>query len=247
MTTKKFFAVEVFDNTCNVLGHESGIYGRGDYSWITDTLNGGNGEYNMTEEEAQEVKADFERIIKERNLEWASVDIDSVEVPVAETMQDIADYYNESDCLNVAELEAMIEANGWVSDCGDEWGVCHNDTEKVIINDEGEAVVVPMRKYTITLYLVNMYEAYMAAETGINAVRNLPTDTIHYKHEVLEEAEVELPAGFTIEKTQGEGEEIFKGNEAADMITEYTDGKYVTSLVTSDGIVTLKVWNYGRN
>ena len=142
MTTKKFFAVEVFDNTCNVLGHESGIYGRGDYSWITDTLNGGNGEYNMTEEEAQEVKADFERIIKERNLEWASVDIDSVEVPVAETMQDIADYYNESDCLNVAELEAMIEANGWVSDCGDEWGVCHNDTEKVIINDEGEAIVV---------------------------------------------------------------------------------------------------------
>lgn len=142
MTTKKFFAVEVFDNTCNVLGHESGIYGRGDYSWITDTLNGGNGEYNMTEEEAQEVKADFERIIKERNLEWASVDIDSVEVPVVETMQDIADYYNESDCLNVAELEAMIEANGWVSDCGDEWGVCHNDTEKVIINDEGEAIVV---------------------------------------------------------------------------------------------------------
>ena len=65
--------------------------------------------------------------------------------------------------------------------------------------------------------------------------------------EVLEEAEVELPAGFTIEKTHGEGEEIFKGNEAADMITEYTDGKYVTSLVTSDGIVNLKVWNYGKN
>lgn len=87
--TKKFFAVEVFDNTCNVMGHESGIYGKGDYSWITDTLNGGDGaEYNMTEEEALEVKADFERIIKERNLEWASVEIDSVEVEVDDEPED---------------------------------------------------------------------------------------------------------------------------------------------------------------
>ena len=146
MTTKKFFAVEVFDNTCNVMGHESGIYGKGDYSWINESLNGGNGEYNMTEEEALEVKADFERIIKERNLEWASVEIDSVEIPVAETMQDVADYYNECDVLNTQALEAMIEANGWVSDCDTEWGVCHNDTEKVIINDEGQAVVAPMEE-----------------------------------------------------------------------------------------------------
>ena len=146
MTTKKFFAVEVFDNTCNVMGHESGIYGKGDYSWINESLNGGNGEYNMTEEEALEVKADFERIIKERNLEWASVEIDSVEVPVAETMQDVADYYNECDVLDTQALEAMIEANGWVSDFNTEWGVCHNDTEKVIINDEGQAVVAPMEE-----------------------------------------------------------------------------------------------------
>ena len=100
MKTKKFFAVEVFDNTCNVTGHQSGIYGKGDYSWVTDSLNGGcDADYNMTEEEANEVKADFERIINERNLEWASVAIDSVEIPVAETMQDVADFYNESDTL----------------------------------------------------------------------------------------------------------------------------------------------------
>lgn len=146
MTTKKFYAVEIIDSTCNVMGHESGIYGKGDYSWINESLNGGNGEYNMTEEEALEVKADFERIIKERNLEWASVEIDSVEVPVAETMQDVADYYNECDVLDTQALEAMIEANGWVSDCATEWGVCHNDTEKVIINDKGQAVVVPMEE-----------------------------------------------------------------------------------------------------
>lgn len=141
MKTKKFFAVEVFDNTCNVMGHESGIYGKGDYSWVTDSLNGGcDADYNMTEEEANEVKADFERIIKERNLEWASVAIDSVEIPVADTMQDVADYYNESDTLG-PELDAMIEANGWVNDCDSECGICHNDTEKVIINDEGQAIV----------------------------------------------------------------------------------------------------------
>ena len=87
--TKKFFAVEVFDNTCNVAGHESGIYGKGDYSWITDTLNGGDGaEYNMTEAEALEVKADFEQKIQEYMLDWASVEIDSVEVEVDDDPED---------------------------------------------------------------------------------------------------------------------------------------------------------------
>lgn len=101
--TKKFFAVEVFDNTCNVAGHESGIYGKGDYSWITDTLNGGDGaEYNMTEAEALEVKADFEEKIKEYMLDWASVEIDSVEVEDDDEPEDdergtikIADVLNE--------------------------------------------------------------------------------------------------------------------------------------------------------
>lgn len=143
MKTKKFFAVEVFDNTCNVIGRESGIYAKGDYSWVTDSLNGGcNGQYDMTEDEANEVKADFERVIKERNLEWASVAIDSVDVPVAESMQDIADYYNECDVLNVDELQNMIKANGWIDDCASTWGICHNDKEKVIVNDEGIAVVI---------------------------------------------------------------------------------------------------------
>ncbi|MBR2016147.1 MAG: hypothetical protein IKA00_02425 [Prevotella sp.] len=142
MKTKKFFAVEVFDNTCNVMGHESGIYGKGDYSWIDSSLNGGcDAEYNMTEEKANEVKADFERIIKERNLEWASVGIDSVEIPYADTLQDVADYYNEVDVLG-PELDAMIEANGWVNDCDQEWGICHNDSEKVVVNDKGQAIVV---------------------------------------------------------------------------------------------------------
>lgn len=141
MKTKKFFAVEIFDNTCNVLGHETGIYGKNDYSWVDGTLNGGDGCFNMTEQEAKEVKADFERYINEHNLNWASVEVDSIEVPFAETMQDVADYYNECGSIDMAALDAMIEYNGWINDKTTDEGICHNDTLKVIINDTGQAVV----------------------------------------------------------------------------------------------------------
>lgn len=59
-------------------------------------------------------------------------------------MQEIADFYNEcseNEHLNVNKLESMIEDSGFVSDCGETWGVCHNDNEKVIINDNGQAFV----------------------------------------------------------------------------------------------------------
>ena len=94
------------------------------------------------------------------------------------------------------------------------------------------------------LYLINIYEAQMASEQGITAVCHEPTDDMYYKSEVLEEADVDLPEGFTIEKTQSNGEEIFKGNEGADMVTERRNGHYVTRLVTSDGIVTVHKWKY---
>lgn len=78
---KTMYAVMVMDSTCNVPGRETGIYGKGDYSWVTESLNGGeNGEYNMTLEDAEAVKAEFEEYIKENNLEWASVAIDEFEV-----------------------------------------------------------------------------------------------------------------------------------------------------------------------
>ena len=54
-------------------------------------------------------------------------------------MQEIADYYNK--CSDMSKLESMIEDSGFVSDCGETWGVCHNATEKVIISDNGRAFV----------------------------------------------------------------------------------------------------------
>lgn len=55
------------------------------------------------------------------------------------TMQEIADYYNK--CSDMSKLESMIEDSGFISDCGETWGVCHNATEKVIISDNGRAFV----------------------------------------------------------------------------------------------------------
>lgn len=94
------------------------------------------------------------------------------------------------------------------------------------------------------LYLINQYEAQMASECGINVVRNEPKDTRYYKAEILQEADVELPEGYTI-KDMGDGRtEIFFGSEGVDMVTEQSEaGVYVTSLISSDGIVDIKTWN----
>ena len=92
------------------------------------------------------------------------------------------------------------------------------------------------------IYLINLYEAYQAAEQGVTAVRELPNETVYYKYEVLAEADVDLPEGFEVAKANGGGTEIFFGNEGADMITERKGNRYITSLVTSQGITTIKEW-----
>ena len=92
------------------------------------------------------------------------------------------------------------------------------------------------------LYLINQYKAYQAAEQGVKAVRELPNETVYYKHEVLKEADVELPEGFEVAKTNGYGTEIFFGNECASLVTDRKGGHYVTSLVTSQGITPIKTW-----
>jgi len=93
------------------------------------------------------------------------------------------------------------------------------------------------------LYLINQYEAYQAEEQGVTAVRELPNETAYHKHEVLAEADVELPEGFEVAKTNGGGTEIFFGGEGASMVTESDGDHYVTSLVTSHGITHIKTWD----
>ena len=55
------------------------------------------------------------------------------------TMQDLADHINAADEWP-ADVEDIIERNGWVSDTGEEWGVCHNDKETIYFNEDGKAV-----------------------------------------------------------------------------------------------------------
>ena len=67
--------------------------------------------------------------------------INYIQADIITTMQELADYINAKDEWPL-EVEDIIEANGWINDCGTDWGICHNDKEKVVVNDDGKAEVV---------------------------------------------------------------------------------------------------------
>lgn len=60
------------------------------------------------------------------------------------TIEDIVNYYNNNEEINTIKLEEMIESAGCVSDCHETFGICHNDKCKVIINDNGNAIVIDL-------------------------------------------------------------------------------------------------------
>ena len=55
---------------------------------------------------------------------------------------------------------------------------------------------------------------------------------------------MELPEGFTIEKTKGDGSEIFYGEEYTIMYTDYNGDKFYTSVIASDGEYKIHTWDY---
>lgn len=57
------------------------------------------------------------------------------------SLEEIADMYNDDDDDTRINIEEIVEQNGYISDCFEEFGICHSDTEKVVINDEGIAFV----------------------------------------------------------------------------------------------------------
>ena len=60
------------------------------------------------------------------------------------TLDQLADYINESNDWQL-DVEDIIELNGWHSDCGDTYGVCHDDNgKKVVINEQGDAEVITL-------------------------------------------------------------------------------------------------------
>lgn len=99
-------------------------------------------DYALTKEQAEELKAEFDKQIKENDLDnWASTSIEEDEFAIAENLQDIADFYNDCDVLDVNQLEALIASIGCESDCGSQYDICHNDKEKIIIVED-KAIVV---------------------------------------------------------------------------------------------------------
>ena len=56
-------------------------------------------------------------------------------------MQDLANYINGKDEWP-ADVEDIIEENGWVSDTGEIYGICHNDDERLIFDGDGETAII---------------------------------------------------------------------------------------------------------
>lgn len=81
MKANKNFAVRVYDVTCNNVSNESQLFNTEDYSWVDDTLvTDAECAYNMSKEDAEELKAKFEAYAKKNNLDWARFEIEELEL-----------------------------------------------------------------------------------------------------------------------------------------------------------------------
>ena len=57
------------------------------------------------------------------------------------TLQEFANLINSADEWKT-EFNEIIELNGWNDETAEEWGVCSNDTERIMLDDEGKALVI---------------------------------------------------------------------------------------------------------
>ena len=59
-----------------------------------------------------------------------------------ETMTALAEYINRHVDWQL-DVETIVDVNGWYNDCGDTYGVCHDDNgNKVVINEQGNAEII---------------------------------------------------------------------------------------------------------
>ena len=60
------------------------------------------------------------------------------------TLDQLADFINSKEDEDF-QLEAndIIKRNGWIDESYDLWRVCSSDTERIVFNDDAEAMVVP--------------------------------------------------------------------------------------------------------
>jgi hypothetical protein len=91
METKKNFAVRVYDTTCNDYDHESGIYGKDDYSWADETISNEYANYDLTKDEAENLKKEFEDYANKHNLDWAAFEVEELPLTYDVVFNDDAD------------------------------------------------------------------------------------------------------------------------------------------------------------
>lgn len=77
---KKYYSVRVYDNTCNVAGHESQSFDSF-VPFANDSLASCNdADYTLNEEQATALLNEFEHYIADNNLDWASAKLDYFEI-----------------------------------------------------------------------------------------------------------------------------------------------------------------------
>ncbi len=90
------------------------------------------------------------------------------------------------------------------------------------------------------LYLVQCYQAYSARECKVTATFYEPNDTLYYKHDLIQEAEIELPDCYKID----EYNDIYRDGKHCPMWTEEVNGLWKTFIL--DAVeripVLLKQW-----
>ena len=58
------------------------------------------------------------------------------------TLDQLADFINSKEDFPL-EVYDIIKRNGWIDESHEEWRVCSSDTERIVFNDDAEAMVVP--------------------------------------------------------------------------------------------------------
>ena len=70
----------------------------------------------------------------------ASLGYEQIVIDTIDTLEQLADYIN-SNAEWETEISAIIERNGWEDETVGGFGVCSDDTSRVILNDNGKAIV----------------------------------------------------------------------------------------------------------
>lgn len=57
------------------------------------------------------------------------------------TLEELRDFINDHEDWSLT-VNDIIESNGWIDDCGDTYGICHDEKRKLEFNSNMEAEIV---------------------------------------------------------------------------------------------------------